>query len=68
MTEQEQQSRLLTPREAAAYLRVSESTMSRWRSAGTGPPFLSLGGIARYRREAIDAWLSLQEQINAPET
>ncbi|HAM13967.1 MAG TPA: DNA-binding protein, partial [Microbacterium sp.] len=33
---------LLDSREVAAYLKVSESTLSRWRSAGTGPPFLRL--------------------------
>ena len=31
---------LLDSREVATYLKVSESTLSRWRSAGTGPPLL----------------------------
>jgi predicted DNA-binding transcriptional regulator AlpA len=48
---------LMDSREVAAYLKVSESTLSRWRSAGTGPPFIKLGGIARYRFDAIDMWL-----------
>ena len=48
---------LLDSREVATYLKVSESTLSRWRSAGTGPPFLKLGSIARYRLDAIDEWL-----------
>ena len=48
---------LMDSREIAAYLKVSESTLSRWRSAGQGPPFLRLGGIARYRIDAVDAWL-----------
>lgn len=30
---------LMDSREIAAYLKVSESTLSRWRSAGQGPPF-----------------------------
>ena len=46
---------LMDSREIAAYLKVSESTLSRWRSAGQGPPFLRLGGIARYRIDAVDA-------------
>ena len=45
---------LMDSREIAAYLKVSESTLSRWRSAGQGPPFLRLGGIARYRIDAED--------------
>ena len=48
---------LLDSREVASYLKVSESTLSRWRSAETGPPFIKLGGIARYRLEAINEWL-----------
>lgn len=59
---------LLDSREVAAYLKVSESTLSRWRSAGTGPPVLRLGGIARYRLEAVDRWLGSLEQSNAEET
>jgi predicted DNA-binding transcriptional regulator AlpA len=53
--------RLLDSREVSAYLRVSESTLSRWRASGAGPPFLRLGGIARYRAERLDAWLAEAE-------
>ena len=59
---------LLDSREVAAYLKVSESTLSRWRSAGTGPPFLRLGGIARYRLDAVDRWLSELEHDRAPQS
>lgn len=52
---------LLDSREVASYLKVSESTLSRWRSAETGPPFIKLGGIARYRIEAINEWLQKLE-------
>lgn len=58
---------LMDSREIAAYLKVSESTLSRWRSAGQGPPFLRLGGIVRYRIDAVDAWLAGLEHDNAPE-
>ncbi len=58
---------LMDSREIAAYLKVSESTLSRWRSAGQGPPFLRLGGIARYRVDAVDAWLARLERGHAPE-
>ncbi|WP_081813740.1 helix-turn-helix transcriptional regulator [Microbacterium sp. CH12i] len=52
--------------EVASYLKVSESTLSRWRSAETGPPFIKLGGIARYRLEAIDEWLQNLEPHHGP--
>lgn len=58
---------LMDSREIAAYLKVSESTLSRWRSAGQGPPFLRLGGIARYRIDAVDAWPAGLEHSHAPE-
>lgn len=58
---------LMDSREIAAYLKVSESTLSRWRSAGQGPPFLRLGGIARYRIDAVDAWLAGLEHGHATE-
>ena len=54
---------LMDSREIAAYLKVSESTLSRWRSAGQGPLFLRLGGIARYRIDAVDAWLAGLEAL-----
>lgn len=59
---------LMDSREVASYLKVSESTLSRWRSAGTGPPFIRLGGIARYRLETIDVWLRDLEPQRAAQT
>ena len=58
---------LMDSREIASYLKVSESTLSRWRSAGQGPPFLRLGGIARYRLDTVDVWLASLEHSRAPE-
>ncbi|GAA2005661.1 MULTISPECIES: helix-turn-helix domain-containing protein [Micrococcales] len=59
---------LMHSREVAAYLKVSESTLSRWRSGGSGPPFLRLGGIARYRLAAVDRWLAKLEHDHASES
>ena len=66
-TESVVQSPLLHSRDVAAYLKVSESTLSRWRSAGTGPPFIRMSGIARYRIEAVEAWLTELEREHAAE-
>lgn len=49
---------LLDSREVATYLKVSESTLSRWRADQRGPVFLRMGGVTRYRLDAVDAWLS----------
>lgn len=39
---------LLTEREAAAWLRLSPSTLRTWRSLGRGPKFKKIGGSVRY--------------------
>jgi len=47
---------LLTQREAALVLRLSERTLERWRVQGTGPRFVRLpGGSIRYRQQDIEA-------------
>lgn len=51
---------LLTPREAALYLGLSESTLARLRSSGSnreGPVFSRLGGSIRYLQRDLDAWV-----------
>lgn len=49
---------LLTPKETAAFLQVSEQTLMKWRSKGTGPQFTRLGHrTVRYL---------LRDRINCP--
>jgi predicted DNA-binding transcriptional regulator AlpA len=48
---------LLTGREAAALLRLSERTMERHRAAGTGPQYLALGRAIRYLRRDLLDWI-----------
>lgn len=45
-------------REIAAFLRVSESTLSRWRAEKKGPPFIRIGGVTRYRIQQVEQWLA----------
>jgi predicted DNA-binding transcriptional regulator AlpA len=45
--------RLLTGREAAFLLRLSERTMERHRATGTGPRYIQLGRAIRYRRRDL---------------
>ena len=46
---------LLTQREAASVLRLSERTLERWRVAGIGPRFVRLNHAIRYRQADLDA-------------
>ena len=47
------------PVEAAAYIGVSPVTLKDWRAQARGPAFYRLGGkLIRYRKSALDAYLS----------
>ena len=52
--------RLLTTAEAAAGLRVSPRTLNNWRSLGTGPEFIKVGALVRYREDDIEDYLDCQ--------
>lgn len=56
---------LLDERAVSQTLSVSLATVRRWRYVGGGPPFLKLGALVRYRREAIDAWLEAKAVAHA---
>ena len=51
---------ILTPEEAADYLRVKRSTIYAW-VCQHFIPHLKLGGRLRFRRAALDAWLTARE-------
>jgi excisionase family DNA binding protein len=46
---------LLTQREVAEALRLSERTLERMRISGTGPKFIRLGHSIRYRQQDLEA-------------
>ncbi|MEV8239547.1 helix-turn-helix domain-containing protein [Microbacterium testaceum] len=48
---------LLTSKEVATMLVVSESTLSRWRESGDGPSFIRMGGIFRYTADDVAAFV-----------
>jgi predicted DNA-binding transcriptional regulator AlpA len=53
---------LLSERQVAERLNVSEVTLQEWRCQHKGPPFLRLSGrMIRYRESDIEAWLVEQE-------
>ena len=51
---------LLTQREAALALRISERTIERMRTGGTGPKFVRLGRSIRYWLTEIEAFIALR--------
>jgi predicted DNA-binding transcriptional regulator AlpA len=58
---------LLTPREAAAFLRLSSSWLAKARMRGDGPPFLKVGRSIRYSRAALVKWLNSQLRVSTSE-
>lgn len=56
---------LLTPKEAAAFLRVSEKTLEGWRSKGTGPKFRRLGHrTVRYLQADLIDWAGISAPVS----
>jgi excisionase family DNA binding protein len=53
--------------EAAAYLRVSRPLLEGMRVAGDGPRYSKIGRLVRYRRAALDEWLSENERNHTSE-
>jgi excisionase family DNA binding protein len=49
---------LLTQREAAMALRLSERTLERLRVTGTGPAFTKLGRRVLYPQDKLDGWIT----------
>lgn len=48
---------LLTERGAAALLAISVRTLQAWRSKGTGPAYVRVGRVIRYRRGDLLKWI-----------
>jgi excisionase family DNA binding protein len=49
---------LLTPSELALYCKVALPTVYGWRTRGTGPKAVRVGGQTRYRLSDVEAWLA----------
>ena len=49
--------RLMSSKEAAAYIGIPHQTLFRWRVDGYGPPAYKLPKCLRYRKSLIDKWL-----------
>jgi len=51
---------LMTAKETAAFLRVSESWLAKARMKGEGPPYMLIGRSVRYWKPGILPWLKSQ--------
>jgi hypothetical protein len=58
---------LLTPEEAAHYLRVSLSWLAKARMRGDGPAYVKLGKSVRYTELALVQWMKLRQHFSTSE-
>jgi excisionase family DNA binding protein len=58
---------LLTEQDAAELLQVQLPTLRRWQREGKGPPCLEIGRQVRYRRAAVERWLTGTIPAASPE-
>lgn len=49
--------RLLVEEEVRNELQLADGTLASWRNRGRGPTWIRVGGLVRYRRADVDAWL-----------
>lgn len=48
---------MLIPEDASKLLQIDAKTMAAWRCRQEGPPYVKLGGLVRYRRKDLLAWV-----------
>lgn len=54
--------KLLTPNEAAKFLKVSLSWLAKARMRGDGPPYIKFGKSIRYSEAALLEWLKSHQR------
>jgi predicted DNA-binding transcriptional regulator AlpA len=59
--------RLLTPKEAAHFLRVSLSWLAKARMRGDGPPYIRIGRSIRYSEPALLQWMKSRQRLSTSE-
>ena len=55
---------LLTPKQAARHLNLSESWLAKRRVNGDGPPYVKLGGAVRYAEASLQQWMKGEQRTS----
>jgi excisionase family DNA binding protein len=58
---------LLTAKEAAVYLKASESFLAKARMRGDGPPYIKVGRSIRYSEAALQQWMKSRQRLSTSE-
>jgi predicted DNA-binding transcriptional regulator AlpA len=59
--------RLLTPKDAAHFLRMSLSWLAKARMRGDGPTFIKVGRSIRYAETALIQWVKSRQRLSTSE-
>lgn len=59
---------LLTRRDAASFLGISPRTLELWAMNGSGPAYIKVGALCRYRLTDIQAWIAGQTRRHTHDT
>ena len=59
--------RLLTARDAANFLRLSQSWLAKARMRGDGPPYVKLGRSIRYTETGVLQWMKSRQRLSTSE-
>jgi predicted DNA-binding transcriptional regulator AlpA len=57
---QKNETDLMTQDQVASWLQVSNRTLERWRDVRKGPKYRKIGGVVRYVRCEVQAWIDSQ--------
>jgi hypothetical protein len=58
---------LMTPKETAAFLKVSLSWLAKARMRGDGPPYIRVGRSIRYGEAALIQWMKSRQRSSTSE-
>jgi len=58
---------LLTPKEAATRLKISDSWLAKARMRGDGPAYMRIGRSIRYAEAALIQWMKSRQRLSTSE-
>ena len=58
----------LRPKEAAAYIKSSESTLAKKRLKGNGPTYTKFGRLVLYAKRDLDEFLASHRRLSTSDT
>lgn len=56
---------LLTTKQAAERMNVSDHTLRYWGHRGEGPPAVKLGNLVRYDADQLEEWIAARYEVSA---